>query len=114
MAHPSVNHLPFPFELRLEPERERLRIVPRGELDLSTADHLEAALHEQFANGFFHVVADLRELTFLDSTGVRVLWQAHEGAERDGVRLSLIPGSGEVGRALELTGLLTRMDLLER
>ena len=50
----------------------------------------------------------------IDSTGIRVLWQAHQRSAQDGTRLSLIPGDGSVGRALQLTGLLEHMDLLER
>jgi anti-sigma B factor antagonist len=106
--------LPTPFEVRLTPDRDRLLVAPRGELDLATADQMRAALLEQFDNGFAHVVADLRELTFIDSTGIRILWQAHQRSEQDGTRLSLIPGDGHVSRALRITGLLEHMDLLDR
>ena len=105
---------PTPFEVRLTPDRDRLLVAPRGELDIATADQMRAALLEQFDNGFVHVVADLRDLTFIDSTGIRVLWQAHQRSEQNGTRLSLIPGDGTVGRALQLTGLLEYMDLLDR
>ena len=108
------HHLPTPFEVRLTPDRDRLLVAPRGELDLATADQMRAALLEQFDNGFAHVVADLRELTFIDSTGIRILWQAHQRSEQDGTRLSLIPGDGDVSRALRITGLLEHMDLLDR
>jgi anti-sigma B factor antagonist len=106
--------LPIPFEVRLMPDRDRLLVAPRGELDIATADQMSAALLEQFDNGFEHVVADLRDVTFIDSTGIRVLWQAHQRSAQDGTRLSLIPGDGSVGRALKLTGLLEHMDLLDR
>jgi anti-anti-sigma factor len=89
-------------------------VVPHGELDLATAARLQATLDEQFANGVDHVVADLRELTFIDSTGVRTLWSVHQRADRDGMRLSLIVGDGNVQRALRVTGLLERMHLVER
>jgi anti-sigma B factor antagonist len=105
--------IPHPFEVRLDPQRERLVVVPRGELDVATAPRMADAVLEQFDSGFRHVVADLRELTFIDSSGIRTLWLAHQRAERDGVRLSVIPGDGEIRRALDLTGLLERMDLLE-
>jgi anti-sigma B factor antagonist len=110
----DANDFPVPFDVRLEPDRERLVVVPSGELDLASADRLDAAVAEQFDNGFDHVVADLRELTFIDSSGIRTLWQAHQRAERSGVRLSIIPGNGDVSRALDLTGLLERMDVMER
>jgi anti-anti-sigma factor len=106
--------LPTPFEVRLTPDRDRLLVAPRGELDLATAEQMRVALLEQFDNGFAHVVADLRELTFIDSTGIRILWQAHQRSEQDGTRLSLIPGDGNVSRALRITGLLEHMDLLDR
>jgi anti-sigma B factor antagonist len=106
--------LPTPFEVRLTPDRDRLLVAPQGELDVATAEQMSAALLEQFDNGFAHVVADLRGVTFIDSTGIRVLWQAHRRCEQDGTRLSLIPGDGSVGRALEVTGLLEHMDLLDR
>lgn len=81
---------------------------------MTTAEQMNAVLLEQFGNGFAHVVADLRDLTFIDSTGIRVLWQAHQRSEQDGTRLSLIAGDGNVGRALQITGLLEHMDLLDR
>jgi anti-sigma B factor antagonist len=106
--------LPTPFEVRLTPDRERLLVAPRGELDLATADRMDATLLEQLDSGFAHVVVDLRELTFIDSTGIRILWQAHRRSELDGTRLSVIPGDGPVNRALLLTGLLEHLNLLDR
>jgi anti-anti-sigma factor len=106
--------VPVPFGVRLEPHRERLIVVPTGELDLTTSDRMQAAMAEQFANGFDHVVADLRQLSFIDSSGIRTLWQAHQEARRAGLRLSVIPGDGDVCRALRMTGLLDRMDITER
>jgi anti-anti-sigma factor len=109
----DASDVPLSFEVRLEPRRERLVVVPRGELDIQSAERLRSAMREQFDSGFEHVVADLREVSFIDSSGIRVLWQEHQHAEGAGVRLSLIPGSGEVGRALRMTGLLERMHLAE-
>jgi anti-anti-sigma factor len=105
---------PVPFDVALEPRRERLVAVVRGELDIASAERLQATVLEQFENGFDHVVADLRHVPFIDSSGIRVLWQVHRRAERDGVRLSVIPGNGDVSRALRMTGLLDHMHLLER
>jgi anti-anti-sigma factor len=110
----DTHDFPVPFDIRLEPHRERLLVVPRGELDIATADRLDAAVAEQFASGFLHLVVDLRELDFIDSSGIRMIWQAHQRAERDGARLSVIPGDGDAGRALRITGLLDRMHVVDR
>jgi anti-anti-sigma factor len=109
----ETEHAPVPFDLQLRPDRERIVLVASGELDLESAPRMAAAITEQFDNGFVHVVADLRDLAFIDSTGIRALWQAHGRAQREGLLLSLIPGQGDVGRALRMTGLLERMSTLE-
>lgn len=106
--------LPTPFEVRLTPDRDRLLVAPLGELDIATAERMNAVLLEQFENGFAHVVVDLRELAFIDSTGIRILWHAHRRSELDGTRLSVIPGHGPVNRALLLTGLLEHLNLVDR
>ena len=82
---------PVPFDVRLEPRRELLVVAVSGELDLASAERMEATVLEQFDSGFPHVVADLRGLSFIDSSGIR-----------------------DVRRALRMTGLLDRMHLLER
>jgi anti-anti-sigma factor len=112
--HTMAESLPPPFTLRLEPDRERLVVAPAGELDIETAEQLTAAMLGPLDSGFRHVVADLRGVTFIDSSGIRSLWQAHQHAERDGARLSVIIGDGHVRRALALTGLLDRLWLEER
>ena len=104
---------PEPFEVKLEQDGERLVVVASGELDLATADHLRATVQQQFQSGFRDVVADLRQLSFIDSSGVRVLWEVHRSAEDEGRRLSVVPGSGEVRRALQLTGFLDRLNVTD-
>jgi anti-anti-sigma factor len=56
-------------------ERGTCRLTLRGELDLGTAEQLERAL----ADAGDDVVLDLRGLTFMDSTGVRMLLEAADG-----------------------------------
>jgi anti-anti-sigma factor len=55
--------------------------------------------------GWSEVVADLRDVTFLDSTGLHVLVLHHRHAAERGLRFSIIDGGAPVSRVLELTGL---------
>lgn len=90
--------------------------VPRGELDLATAPELEqrvlGALRSG-ANGT--VVLDLRELTFLDSTGVRTIVAAHQVAKDVGVELRLVRPSEEstVWRVIEISGIDGALGLVD-
>jgi anti-anti-sigma factor len=73
-------------------------------LDLSTVPVVDTQLSELMAAGFSSVVVDLRKLSFLDSSGVRLLlsWAAKSRAA--GVDLSFIPGPSAVQRVFDLTG----------
>jgi anti-anti-sigma factor len=64
---------PPSFEVVVSPvaEGEGVHVAVAGELDLATASEFEATLLEQLAAG--SVRLDLRGLSFMDSTGIRVL-----------------------------------------
>jgi anti-anti-sigma factor len=83
------------------------RLTLRGELDLGTAERLERALAEAGDD----VLLDLRGLTFMDSTGVRVLLEAAErGAS--GLRM-LVPDSGDVRVTIDETGIAPLLPLVD-
>jgi len=98
-------------------------VVPVGELDLGTVGQVHDALVEVRRAGFTDIVLDLRQLTFLDSTGVRLVLgqsdicdrdRAHvEGNGRrlaaDGQRFGLIAGPREVQRVFEVCGVVERL-----
>lgn len=91
------------FEIRVQPAREMVYVAPVGELDLATVEQLRGALRE-VTPVFAHVVIDLRELSFIDSTGLQLLLMVHGDAHRDGWRLSLIQGPAAIRRIFDLTG----------
>jgi anti-anti-sigma factor len=96
------------FDLTLErDERGASRVTLRGELDLATAARLEQAL-AQAGNG---VLLDLRELTFMDSTGVRVLLEAAESGPQ-GLQI-VLPASGDVRVTIEETGIAPLLPLID-
>ena len=93
------------FELRVVRSESRLHIAPSGELDIATAPQLERAISEATAEAVSELVLDLRELTFMDSTGLRTLAQANLKAEQAGTALSIWRGSRQIERVLEISGL---------
>jgi anti-sigma B factor antagonist len=73
-----------------------------GELDLAAAPLLRRALRD--AHSYARVVVlDLRELTFMDGSGVHAILDAAAGVRRGDGRLILVRGSTHVDRALNLT-----------
>lgn len=76
-----------------------------GELDIVSAPSLDAILAKLSAEGARHIVLDLKELEFLDSTGIRTILTGQLLCKRSGCELSLLPGPENIQRTLELTGL---------
>ena len=103
----AVRTLPPPFRVDVAPERDIVRVCPSGEVDLATVGRIRERVDELTSAGFRHVVIDLRGVTFLDSTGLRLLLELHEASCSDGWELGILEGSAEVQRGFEVTGLRT-------
>jgi anti-anti-sigma factor len=88
----------------LAPDRERVTVRVAGEIDLASAGDMEAPVLELLDSGFAHVELDLRQVTFMDSSGIRVLISAHQQAENRGARLSILVGASRIRQTLELSG----------
>jgi len=84
-----------------------------GELDLASSPALEEELERVAQSDAQLVVVDLRNLEFMDSTGLSVLVRAHQRAEENGRRLGLVNGSQQVQRLLTLTGVAERLTLTD-
>ncbi len=100
------------FSVELERRGDTAIAVMRGDLDIATEAEATAQL-DQAMDGAELLIADLRELSFLDSTGVRVLLAAHLRAEERGVRFAVARGEGMVARLLEVTRINQRFPVVD-
>jgi anti-anti-sigma factor len=93
------------FSLDVAPGDGCTTVSVAGELDLATADEFSRAVRSGLVRGA--VLIDLREVTFMDSSGVRALNTAlRESAER-GRELRVSEAMHpSVVQVLELTGML--------
>ncbi|QKV97101.1 STAS domain-containing protein [Streptomyces sp. NA02950] len=86
----------------------------RGEIDILTAPPLEARLDELTAAVLSDLVVDLRAVSFIDCTGLRVLCRARNRLmERHG-RLRLVTDSSQFLRILSGAGLDGVFEICER
>lgn len=94
-----------PFELIELEGTGGIRLVVRGDLDLASADELQARLSALGTTGA-DVALDLSEITFLDSSGLRVLAKSLQLAASEGWRLTICPNVPQQAmRVIEMTGL---------
>jgi len=99
----KVAHPPDQFICDVRADAESVVVRLAGELDLEVADGVAAAVEELLGDGSPPVVVDLRDLSFLDSSGVHMLVAAQRSAERRHRAVSLTRGPQPVQRVLELT-----------
>ena len=101
---------PNPFRCEVSYRRGSWVIALSGDLDLAADSECEAAL--RLVRGAWEsVTLDLRGLTFMDSSGVRLILALSAMAARDGFELRVIKGNEAVQRVLDLTGVDDRLDL---
>lgn len=92
-----------PFSVSVVPDRGEVVVVLTGELDLASADVLERDVRKLRLAGCDRVVVDLRQVEFMDSTGLRLLISLRNTAKREGHRLMVVPGPRQVQRIFDLT-----------
>ena len=101
-----------PFDVTIEESGGTARVALVGELDISTAPRLEEELRRVEAGSPRVLVLDLSKLTFMDSTGLRLLIGADARAREAGRRLVLIRGNEMVQRVLRVTRLDERLEIV--
>lgn len=103
----------FEVESRLEPDRVILALG--GELDLSAAPQLAAEIARAESDPVRMIlVLDVDSLSFVDSSGLRVILAAHERALADERRsFALTEGSRQVKRLLAIAGVEDHLVTLE-
>ena len=85
----------------------------RGELDLSTVDKVEDELRRTEDRADKLLVLDLSGLTFLDSTGLRLMVTADQRARKSGRRLALVKSPETVHRVFTITKLDERLEMVD-
>lgn len=100
-----------PFAIDVHPQRDVVRVAPVGEIDLATVGPLRAQIEDLVTSGFSRVTLDLEGVTFMDSTGLRLVLELVQAARDDHWELSVIEVSPAVERVFELSGVLAALPL---
>lgn len=96
------------LRVEIEAEGESTRVVFSGELDLATVGFAEKAMTD--LPEAKTLVLDLRQLTFLDSSGLRLILLS---ADTQIPRVFVVRGPAQVARVFDLTGAAERLNLVD-
>jgi anti-sigma B factor antagonist len=96
---------PSNFEIKQIAQGAAARLAILGELDMRTTEQLLNSLDEQLAAGASEVTLDLSELSFMDSSGLRLLIDLHNRSREESWDLRLIaPEQEAAALVLRVTG----------
>lgn len=94
-----------PFSTASRRVGETTLVQVHGELDCFTVPSLEGQMNTVLRDGGGPVVLDLRELSFIDVSGLRLAVRLEARAQLHGQPFSMLEGEGQVARVFELTGM---------
>jgi anti-anti-sigma factor len=103
--------------MALDVRRQKWGEVPglslAGEMDIAEASRVEAQLKQIEESKPSTLLLDLRDLTFMDSTGLRVVLGADRRARDEQRRLAIVRGPDAIQRLFTITRLDTRLDFVD-
>ena len=99
-----------PLAVTVEERGEVCVVHADGEVDIATAPLLGSALEAGLAGGRATLVIDLRQISFVDCTGIGLLTAARCRAHGQGTRLRILAGRA-VARTAALLELTTALGL---
>jgi anti-anti-sigma factor len=103
---------PGNFDVAIHREGTALVVAPRGEIDLATVGLVKQAVEREQHSGD-NLVLDLREVGFLDTSGLRYVLEINEYAARDGFTLHVVRGPRAVQRVFEVAGVEPRLPFVD-
>jgi anti-sigma B factor antagonist len=99
------------LDVHTEAQGDGVRVILTGELDISTAPRVEEELRRVEEGHPAVILLDLRQLEFMDSTGLRVIVSADGRAREDGRVVRLVRGPEAVQRIFRVTRLDERLEI---
>ena len=101
---------PIKFEIREAHERGNLTLSIIGELDLSTVPAVVQRVDDRLDENVTTLTIDLSEVTFMDSSGLRLLIELNQRADHETWEFSLLPSRHESAKVvLRMTGAETAL-----
>lgn len=103
---------PGNFDVATRRQGTALFVAPDGEIDLATVDLVREAVDRDCRRGD-DLVLDLRDVGFMDTSGLRYVLELNERADRGEFSLRIVRGPAAVQRVFEVSGLEPRLPFVD-
>jgi anti-anti-sigma factor len=82
---------PTNFEIKDRSNGSAVTVWIAGELDMTTAQTLSQHVEEHLSGGVSELTLDLGDISFMDSSGLRLLIELHDRSQQQAWQLKLKP-----------------------
>jgi anti-sigma B factor antagonist len=93
-------------------DRSLATVTAVGEIDLATVALLRQAISDHIVAGHVHLLLDLTDVTFIDSTGLGVLVGTGKKTARLGGSTRVVCDNPRILRLLRITGLSRALEVV--
>ncbi len=98
-------------QIRIDPERDRVRVRCAGALDDDAAAQLAEDCGGLIDRGFTRVILDISQATAIAPAVVSAIAAVDRRARAKACRFSVVPGTGDAAATLRRAGLLGQLRL---
>ena len=99
--------------LQIKKQGRLLMVIFQGELTLEIVEELKSRIEELFLDDWDILVIYLKDIDFLDSSGIGFLVATNNRAKQSGKKFYLLAPSQQVVKTLKLVNLLHFFDILD-
>lgn len=102
------------MQLSTEIRKDYLIVKLKGELDHHTSEDARKKIDGQYLNNnLLNIVLDLRELNFMDSSGIGLIMGRYKNCTNKNGKVSIVSTSPYINRMLKMSGLLKLVNVYE-
>jgi len=95
------------LQLTTEIRKDYMIVKLKGELDHHTSEEARKKIDKQyFNNNLLNIILDLRELNFMDSSGVGLIMGRYKNCMNRNGKISIVSTNPYINRILKMSGLL--------
>jgi len=81
------------------------------ELDIENQAHFVDIVNSVFEDGHVHVIVDMENVSYIDSSGLWALFEGHKKAAQRGGKLVLLNPTKDVRRVLDITKMSSKIQI---
>lgn len=78
----------------------------KGELDHHTSDKFKEAINDEYLKGYKNIILDLKDLNFMDSSGVGMILGRYKMTKDKHGTLAIVGANSQLLKVIELAGIL--------